>query len=279
MNKFLITLLLLCFAYNADAKVALLSTTKPSDEHEAAYVNDKFFKAITNEMVILDYNKLKSFYFDDAYKEVKELIAKNNITRIIIPGDYYNFDEPPFAPNSNRRMAVMALSRLADEGLVKVMGICGGMQGFLAYHGVQVSNLKKKYGLDPHIDSSYPNAIVINDEYFLNTIRLNPKAKILKGADTSCLKRDANGWFLLSMADSHSEGTMHSAINLERLSRFGLKVVAVSHDNIIEILEDDKGNLLFQGHPEILITSTALYPQFKCSANVAQKMIDNFEGR
>lgn len=258
--------------------IGFLSTHTPLYENELQF-SDSFNEIINSfgaTMQIIDYNEIyRKVYLerpkqdilgvmDSRFKEkhsaelkvalVQELennLKKHNIKKVFIPGNYYNFDNPPYAPLPNRQAVTAALLTLSKQGKVQIFGICGGLQGILYADGIKITNLVKM-GFDKDQLISFPGPHAKNVK--LNKIMLNPASHLGKLAkDVPDIERTENGWMVLYLPDFHSEAVDLSKGNLAQMNQLGYKIVGFSTDGIVKIIEDNRGDIYFQPHPEGLV--------------------------
>lgn len=78
--------------------------------------------------------------------ELKKFLTKNNITKIVLGGDNYNYNVPPLHPDPRRPLFTKAISKMEKEGKIKILAICGGMQGILWYNNVKLAAVESMIG-------------------------------------------------------------------------------------------------------------------------------------
>ena len=84
---------------------------------------------------------------NDEFRKIKndvlDFITRENISRIFIPGNFYNVDCEPYTPTPNRQLVTDAITEIVhDNPSIKIMGICGGLQGIMNSLGVKVTRVK-----------------------------------------------------------------------------------------------------------------------------------------
>lgn len=253
--------------------VGLLRTEKETYDHEWASSNKicEMLVSMGADVILIDYNKIVnkaeeavlSKTKDDVIhaeqlesnkiKEiVKNFIKDNKINRILLPGNYYNFDLDPLPPTPNRQLVTKAIVQIVDENPnISLLAICGGLQGIMHAKGIEVISMKKL-----HITQE-------SKKSYHNDRRLN-KLKIASGNRLSSIvsrfvEPDEDGLFSIYFPDAHGEMIHNSNENINKLQSFGYKVVGLSDDGVIEAIEDQHGNIHFQGHPESLILRSKRY--------------------
>ncbi len=252
---FLIILLLSNYSLGDVGRVGVLMTSKESYPHELDYSNNVIeMVGHFSEMegLRIDYNELVSRN-GDLESVLRDFIEENNITKVIIPGNYYNLDSAPFAPNSNRQDVTGLLVKIAGEQKIRLLGICGGLQGIVHSQGIELVKVKDIKGdVEKHLISD-PNPQ--SPTVPLGKVRLNPFSNLAKIIQ-SHIDSDLNGWMNLYLPDAHSRVINNSVENIMRLENAGYRVIGFSQDGMIEIIEDKVGNVHFQGHPEGLVIAS-----------------------
>jgi anthranilate/para-aminobenzoate synthase component II len=257
----LILFFLLTFTYAGDKPViGFLSTQIPVYEHELDFSDgfDILVQNLGGQLKIIDYHLVFSKQLNSklvlTLEEVLEQeLKKNNITKVIIPGNYYNIACKPHAPLPNKQKVTEALLNLSRQGRVKTLGICGGMQGILHADGIAIASLKQM-GMDSDHLFSHPDPH--NKKVRLNKIMINPASSLAKIIQNKNLVVSDNGWIKLYMPDYHTEGVDFSPSNLKLLEEKGYKIIGFSQSGVIEVVEDSMGNIHFQAHPEGLILNS-----------------------
>ena len=218
--------------------------------------------------VILDFDKINA----EALREVNGNIAKlhdvesrmikegvmsflreKKITRIFIPGNYYNVDTEPYAPTPNRQLITTAIAEIVQENpAIKIMGVCGGLQGIMHAMGVKI--VRVHHILGSH-ESANSHSVSMPDPHekdtVLHRLRIVPRSR-LASIVSKHVDPDANQWYSLFFPDAHGGVVSNDPENVKKLEELGYKIVGFSDDGIIEALEDKYGNILFQDHPEAL---------------------------
>ena len=252
--KFIVILVLLTYSNISYASVVgLLSTHKETYPHELGFSYNiiEMLDSLGATPIMIDYNQLVKDG-DDLEKSVRTFIKENKITHVIIPGNYYNLDAPPYAPNTNRQDATAIISRIADEGTIYLMGICGGLQGIMYSKGIEIVKVENINGnLKKHLisNATHPHSAGTP----LHKVRINPVSRVAKILEKTDVNRDKNGWIYLYLPDAHSRVLNNSKENIQKISAAGYKIVGFSDDGMIEIVEDKFGNIHFQDHPEGLV--------------------------
>jgi gamma-glutamyl-gamma-aminobutyrate hydrolase PuuD len=258
--RFLLTIILFSTISVAEQKnvIGMLSTKNPVYDHELYFskVFDEIVKDFNAELHIVDYHSIYSQYLTSKTSEQIEDILltelqKNNIKKVIIPGNYYNVDMSPNDPLPNRQRVTESLLQLSKKGKVKILGICGGMQGILHADGIKLINLMRMGGAVHEHIISYPGPYASNVK--LNRIMVNPASNLAKLIKNDKIQVTNNGWIILNLPDYHTETVSLEKSNLEKLNDKGYKIVGFDQHGIIEIIEDKYGNTYFQSYPEGLV--------------------------
>lgn len=239
----------------ADKKnmIGILTTRMPIYDHEVGsfvYLNS-IVESFGADSYVIDYHRIYSSYLTGKSGESLESILskeleKNNIAKIIIPGNYYNIDLDPRAPLPNRQKVTEALLRLSRDRKVKFIAICGGMQGVLHADGIKIISMKKM-NIPDHVIKGAKNMM-------LTQIMVNPASNFAKIIKNDKLEVTNNGWIILNLPDYHVEAISLEKYNLESLNDKGYKIVGFDKNGVVEILEDKSGNFYIQPHPERLVT-------------------------
>ncbi|MFV9838957.1 MAG: gamma-glutamyl-gamma-aminobutyrate hydrolase family protein [Aaplasma endosymbiont of Hyalomma asiaticum] len=180
-------------------------------------------------------------------------LREKKITRIFIPGNYYNVDTEPYSPTPNRQLITTAIAEIIqDNPDIKIMGVCGGLQGIMHALGVKV--VRVKHILGSH-ESANSHSVSMPDPHkkdtVLHRLRIVPGSR-LASIVSKHVDPDANQWYSLFFPDAHGGVVSNDPENMKKLEELGYKIVGFSDDGIIEALEDKYGNILFQDHPEAL---------------------------
>ncbi|AHX11153.1 hypothetical protein NHE_0188 [Neorickettsia helminthoeca str. Oregon] len=247
----------------AKPRIGLLATDLSVYEYETEWFA-KFGGLATQldvDLVTIDYNLIYSDYLRGR-KSVplvtlleRELQAKG-VNKVIIPGDYYNLDKPPFSPVQNRRRVTDAMVKLRNEGKVSIFAICGGMQQTLDSDGIRIVDLSRIGITESHSrisddSTNYGARGVFNT--LLKKVMINPSSKIASIISDVSVEVTPNGWLVLYLPEWHLEGVDLDKGNLKVLREAGYNIVGFSEDGVIEVLEDKYGNFYFQSHPENLL--------------------------
>lgn len=194
---------------------------------------------------------------DDEFQKIKDnvldFIKRENISRVFIPGNFYNIDCEPYTPTPNRQLITDAITEIVrDNPSIKIMGICGGLQGIMNSLGVKITRVKN---LVTSHESVANHVISMPDPHDKNVqlhrVRVVPGSN-LANVVSKYLKPDANGWFSIFFPDAHGGVVSNDLENVQKLESLGYKIVGFADDGVIEVLEDVHGNMLFQDHPEAL---------------------------
>ena len=271
------------------AIVGLLSTkssTYVGEYRTAVDVRNVLLKLGAKKVVIIDYNAItkslggNNIDSTSLYKHLNEFLLKNKIDRIFIPGNYYNINSAPLPPGPHRQMVTDAVVRvMKDRPNLKLLAICGGLQGVLHAQGVSIkrvqSILNSSEMAESHLSSvnhpREPGASLLKVEAV-------PGSALAKIVERVRDPEDATLRFYVP--DMHREGVDTSVENMERLRALGYRVSAMADDGIIEGLEDARGNMLLQMHPEFLLVNASKKigknPEVDISIKIANDIISYF---
>ncbi len=265
---------------NSNIVVGLLKTEKETYRHELG-LSQNIYEMFNNfgvKTVLIDYKKLislkkinaeslslakqdkilaRKLTLDRIKIEVEKFIAKHNINRIVIPGNYYHVHTEPFAPTPCRQLVTEAIVQIVDDNpSIHLLGICGGLQGIMHAKGVEVVRvadiINDEVKQKSHLKSA-PNPQLENVP--LQQIRIVPNSRLAEIV-SKFLTPDENGWFSVCFPDAHSGAVNNSPENRRKLELLGYKVVGFSNDGVIEAIEDKHGNVHFQSHPEALVVKS-----------------------
>ncbi|MBQ4874561.1 MAG: gamma-glutamyl-gamma-aminobutyrate hydrolase family protein [Rickettsiaceae bacterium H1] len=240
-------------SYAADSIVGLLRTQQETYPHELDFSDDitEMLENLGAKSVLIDYNAIVKKE-GNLETKIRQFIQDNYIKRVIIPGNYYNLDSEPFAPNTNRQDVTEVLVKMANEQKIYLIGICGGLQGVMHAKGIEIVKIGAIRGNGKQHLISNPDPHVKNVP--LHEVRVNPASRLATVIkDHSNV--DQNGWITLYLPDAHSRVVNNSVENIAKLNGLGYKIVGFSGDGMIEIIEDKFGNIYFQDHPEGLLIS------------------------
>ncbi len=231
--------------------VGVLRTKSESYPHELDYSNNivEMLIRLGSKVILIDYNELVDKK-GDLLSEVEDFIYSSGITRVIIPGNYYNLDSEPFAPNTNRQDVTAILAKMAEEGKIYLMGICGGLQGIVHSKKIEIVKVKSIGGNESSHLVSDPDPHAKNVP--LHKVMINPTSRLAKMLK-NIAEMDENGWIYLYLPDAHTRVINNSVKNIQKLNMAGYNIVGFSNDGMIEIIEDKFGNIHFQDHPEGLV--------------------------
>ena len=237
-------------SYASNQTIGLLRTeheTYPNEIGLSGHVLEMLEDNFGVKVKLLDYNKLVQC--DNPENAVKSFIHQHHIKHVIIPGNNYNLTSPPFTPNSNRQDITAILSKMADNNEIYLMGICGGLQGIMYAKEVKILDIEGLNQSEHEHVISFPNPQAENVP--LHRINISPNSYLghilmdqFNNDDTS-----------IYLPDAHHQVLSNSPDNISKMESYGYKIVGLSDDGIIEIIEDKFGNIHFQGHPEALIIS------------------------
>lgn len=240
-------------SYANEHIVGLLRTQSETYSNELGFSYNivEMLDDLKTHTILIDYNELVR-QKGDLEVVVRSFIKDNNLRHVIIPGNYYNLDAEPFAPNTNRQDVTTILAKMAKTEEIYLMGICGGLQGVMHSEGVEIVKVD-------NIDGNVDNHLISNPDPHsenvpLHRVRVDPTSRLAniihRHVDT-----DEHGWISLYLPDAHSRVVNNSMENIEKLITQGYRVVGFSNDGMIEMIEDSFGNIHFQGHPEGLLIS------------------------
>ncbi|MGN7678984.1 MAG: gamma-glutamyl-gamma-aminobutyrate hydrolase family protein [Anaplasma sp.] len=241
------------------AGVGLLSTktsTYPREHDTAIGITNLLMSLGAEKVVLIDYREIVADNDNDPAaieNRLREFLESNQVDRVFIPGNHYNVISAPLPPIPHRQLATAALMRLMGDGGLKLrlLAICGGLQGVLYAQGVDIDRVENMLG---------SSATALSHEISLPNPRLAgvplTRAKALPSTKLASIVdriNDYSGDMVFYMPDAHSEAVSNTAENVKRLKDLGYKIAALSDDGIIEAVEDEKGNMLIQMHPEYLL--------------------------
>lgn len=275
-------------AAKGGAIVGLLSTkssTYVGEYRTAVDIRNVLLKSGAKKVVIIDYNAIVKSLGNEVnaariYKHLNEFLLKNKIDRIFIPGNYYNISSAPLPPGPQRQMVTDAIvSVMKDRPNLKLLAICGGLQGILHAQGVSIkkvqSILNSSEMAESHLSSvshpREPGASLLKVEAVPGSILAKIVAKV-RASEGATLQ--------FYVPDMHKEGVDPSAANMEKLRSLGYRVSAMADDGVIEGLEDSRGNMLLQMHPEFLLVNankkTGKNHEVDLSIKVANEIMNHF---
>ena len=290
---FLAVALVFLFSANAragsdGAVVGLLSTRYPTYEGEyktASGISELLLKLGAKEVVLVDYNVImRELGYDASLEEISsyldEFLHKNNVDRIFIPGNHYNVSSPPYPPVPYRQMVTDAVVNIMESrDNLKLLAICGGLQGVLHSQNIKVKRVQdilRSYEMSElHVTSTHDPreyGASLHGIYAIPGSRLAEIIKSVRGYENGSLK--------FYVPDMHREAISTSEDNKKRLQELGYTISAVSDDGIIEGVEDGKGNMLLQMHPEYLLIGMeekmGKHPEVDISIQIAKGIVENF---
>ncbi|MFV9838571.1 MAG: gamma-glutamyl-gamma-aminobutyrate hydrolase family protein [Aaplasma endosymbiont of Hyalomma asiaticum] len=281
------------FSINARASsdgaiVGLLSTKYPTYEGEyrtASGIKELLLKLGAKGVVLVDYNVIMSeLGYDASLGEIAghldEFLRKNNIDRIFIPGNKYNISSPPYPPVPYRQMVTDAVVNVMERrGDLKLLAICGGLQGVLHAQKVKVKRVQdilRSYEMaELHVSSTHDLREYGASLHRVFAVPGSKLAEIIRR-----VRGEKNGPLEFYVPDMHREAISTSSDNKNRLKELGYTISAVSDDGIVEGVEDSRGNMLLQMHPEYLLMGMeekmGQHPEVDISIQIAKSIIENF---
>ncbi|MGN7678711.1 MAG: gamma-glutamyl-gamma-aminobutyrate hydrolase family protein [Anaplasma sp.] len=185
--------------------------------------------------------------------EVLRFFEQEGVSRVFIPGNFYNLDTDPYPPTPNRQMVTEAIVQIVRENpSIRLMAVCGGMQGVMHSLGIKIVRVEQL--LDK--GSAAAHATSMPDPHYkdapLHRMRIVPGSRLAQIV-SEYVSPDQNGWLSLFFPDAHDGVVSNDHENIKKLESLGYKVVGFADDGIIEAIEDVHGNILFQDHPEALV--------------------------
>lgn len=262
---------------NDDIVVGLLKTEEETYPHELG-LSQNIYNMLNNlgvKTILIDYNKIislkkiqeesldlakqdevlaRKLTLDKIKIEVEKFIQDQKINRIFIPGNYYNLHSEPFPPTPCRQLITEAIAKIVDDNpAIHLLAICGGLQGIMNAKGIEIVRVASLVSDEEHQKShlkSAPNPQL--EGVPLQKIKIVPNSRLAEIV-SKFLVPDENGWFFTCFPDAHSGAVNNTPENRKKLELLGYKIAAFSTDGVIEALEDNRGNLYFQSHPEALV--------------------------
>ena len=231
-----------------------------------------------HDFVIIDYNtivnaSLKVEALDRAhvnknYDEIQKLLygyvieclKKRNIEHIIIFGNNYNIHHTPCHPNENRNQVSHVMGQLASEGKIALVGLCGGMQSVMDYHGIKLERVINLMSVANALNhrSIGTNVNPTTRHVNMNVLRLKSDSMLAKIIGKYSSGSERGGFLLYMFPDFHKITVDTSKENLEILSKAGFTVTGFSDDDMVEVVEDKFGNIHFEMHPEYVLRESYL---------------------
>ncbi|WP_249548708.1 gamma-glutamyl-gamma-aminobutyrate hydrolase family protein [Anaplasma phagocytophilum] len=271
------------------AIVGLLSTqysTYAGEDRTAKDIEGLLLKLGAERVVLIDYNVIMKELGagSDALsivRRVDKFLLDNEIDRVFIPGNYYNISSPPFPPVPYRQLVTDAIvSIMQDRHDIKLLAICGGLQGVLHSQKVKIKRLdsmlrSSEMVASHNVSEKHPR------EYGKSLLGVNvvPGSKLAKIIE-SARGAEAGGSLRFYVPDMHNEGIDIGEHNVKRLLDLGYKVTAYADDGIIEAVEDSRGNMLLQMHPEFLLIGmekkVGQHAEVDVSIKIALGIMDDF---
>ena len=282
-NLIFLLIILLCKNIVANENIGVIEGLEKKSTNNAKHNIIEVLESFDRNPMIIDYlsivnwseiQNLSSDKIDDiVYHSLKKFLRKNHIKKIVLGGDNYNYNTEPYHPMPQaRKFFTKAISRMEREGRVKVLGICGGMQGILYFNDIALDTVSSMIGKikAEKYKSAYP--FLSNDHYInqtkkfyscqakLNKIFISQRSRIgnlmIKAEKKYGIKYDRNREEDLIVEVPFAHGNAVSSfdrINLDKLKSSDFNVVGLSEDRIIYVVENKKnGDILIQGHPELI---------------------------
>ena len=255
--------------------VGFLQTEKETYPEELTFSNNiaEMFTKLGARVVRVDYNKIvksahiKKASLEEATKnganistldagkirrEVENFLKREGISRVFIPGNFYNLDANPYPPTPNRQLVTAAITEIARENpSMRLMGVCGGLQGVAHALGIKIVRVQHLVGENQAKSHMVSEGDPQKKGVDLHRLRVVPGSRLANIISRHALL-DRDGWPYLFFPDLHGGAVGNDLENVKKLESLGYKIVGYSDDGVIEALEDMHGNILFQGHPEAL---------------------------
>ena len=199
-----------------------------------------------------DMSKVRELEAGKIKREVADFLKKEGISRVFIPGNFYNLDAEPYPPTPNRQLVTAAIAEIVRENSnIRLMAVCGGLQGIVHAMGIKVVRvwhlIHKNQAASHAISGDGPHS----SGAVLHKLRVAPGSK-LASIVSKYAPLDGDGWPYLFFPDLHGGVVSNDQKNIQKLESLGYRIVGYSDDGMIEALEDMHGNILFQDHPEAL---------------------------
>ncbi len=221
------------------------------------------------ETIIIDYNQLARGS-ENIENSIRGFIKKQGIKRVIIPGNYYNLNTEPYPPNTNRQDATAVVTKMANEGEIYLMGICGGLQGIMYAEGIKLTGVDS-FDLSNHTlsEEGYQEKNVA-----LGRVKVTQDSRIAQVLSKHKKLFNKGGSAEFYTVEAHHNMVDNNSQNIEKLHQLGYKVVGHSKYGVIEAIEDRFGNIHFQGHPEGLVITSQKYGDACIMSSLRQSSVD-----
>lgn len=314
---------LLCwsFSLNAQQNIGVLKGfgDKPAVlKHNIIEVLESFCvnPVIIDYNTVVDWNNIKSIKPEEinektlkpeqieqidklVYNNLKRFLKENKIYKVVIGGDNFNYNEEPYHPApQSRRFITKALAQMEKEGKIKLLAICGGMQGILYYDNVKLDTVKNMIGEDKAQKYLSAEPYIMGEKYIESSkdegsnkfYSCNSKLNKLLVSENSHIgrlmitaekqydikyERDGKGNLITLIPSAHHNGvSSFDKANLDKLDKDGYKVIGKSEDGIVYITETDKSSdIMIEGHPELLANVNKCKNSFPKEAVVFSRLL------
>lgn len=228
--------------------------------------------------------------------EIRRVLKELNIDGIVAPGDWYNYDTPPYHPNEKRPLVSSALygTVLEDKSEplnIPVLGICGGLQAYVNHVagpkglGRVKDMISNKNKLAVNHGASEPDhelsAENLGDALGYSGHMIVPvEGSVLHSIAERVQGKAPDGQFHRVMVPAaHGGACRNDSETLRKLAERGAEVSAFCEDGIVEALEvkDDHGKLkgfFIQGHPESAIFDRDGKKNFNEIAKISEEILN-----
>ena len=204
--------------------------------------------------------------------ELKKFLKKNNITKIVLGGDSYNYNVVPFHTDPRRPLFTKAIAKMEKEGKIKIFGICGGMQGILWANNIKLATVESMIGKEKAEKYFSAERYLIDDKYSEETKRFQScdtpfiKVTINRKSHLGELMKTAEKKYKIKYTRGENKNLVtevpsahHNAVNsldtenLKHMKDKGFNIIGESEDKLIYLTEGKKNkDILIEGHPELL---------------------------
>ena len=276
-------MLFLCKDIMANENIGVIKGLEKKSSNNFKHNIVEVLESFNKNPIVIDYlnivnwseiQNLSSDNIDDiVYHSLKKFLRKNHIKKIVLGGDNYNYNTKPYHPMPQaRKFFTKAITKMEREGRVKVLGICGGMQGILYFNDIKLDTIFNMIGENKakKYKSAYP--FLSNDHYInqtktfyscqakLNKIFISQRSRIgvlmIKAEKKYGIKYDRNKEddLIVEVPFAHENAVLSfNSINLDKLKNSDFDIVGFSEDKIVYVVENRKnGDILIQGHPELV---------------------------